>query len=46
MHHTPMTTVLAHIGGMPVEETAVGLGPLLLAMGGYCWAMVRSRIGR
>jgi hypothetical protein len=41
-----MTTVLAHIGGMPVEETAVGLGPLLLAMGGYFVAMVRSRLGR
>jgi hypothetical protein len=43
---TPMTTVFAHIGGMPVEETVVGLGPLLMAMGGYCWAMVRSRLGR
>ena len=41
-----MTTVFAHIGGMPVEESIAGLGPLLLATGGYVWAMVRSRIGR
>jgi len=31
---------------MPVEESLLGLGPMLLATGGYVWALVRSRFGR
>ena len=43
---TPMNIVFAHIGGMPVEEAVIGIGPVLLATGGYYLARLRARLGR
>ena len=39
-------TVLAHIAGMPVEETVASFGPILLLAGGGCVAAVRARLAR
>jgi uncharacterized membrane protein len=46
-------TPLAHIAGIPVEETALSFGPVLLASGGILglkvrerWTKVRRRRGR
>jgi hypothetical protein len=37
---------IAHVGGIPIEETLVSLGPALLAGLGVAWANLRSRLGR
>jgi hypothetical protein len=37
---------LAHIGGLPVEETFASLGPALLAAFGVAWANLRARRAR
>jgi hypothetical protein len=38
--------VIAHVGGIPIEETLASLGPALLAGLGVAWADLRSRLGR
>jgi hypothetical protein len=35
---------LAHIGGIPIEETIGPFGPALLAGLGVAWANVRARL--
>jgi hypothetical protein len=35
---------LAHMGGIPIEETIGSLGPALLAGLGLAWASVRARL--
>ena len=35
---------LAHMGGIPIEETIGPLGPALLAGLGIAWANVRARL--
>jgi hypothetical protein len=37
---------IAHVGGIPIEETLGSLGPALLAGLGMAWASLRSRLGR
>jgi hypothetical protein len=37
--------VFAHVAGMPIEETALGLAPVLLAVGGLTLQKLR-RLGR
>jgi hypothetical protein len=37
---------VAHVGGIPIEETLGSLGPALLACLGLAWANLRSRLGR
>jgi hypothetical protein len=37
---------IAHIGGIPIEETLGSLGPAVLAGLGVAWANLRSRLGR
>jgi hypothetical protein len=37
---------IAHVGGIPIEETLGYLGPALLAGLGVAWANLRSRLGR
>lgn len=39
-------TPLAHIAGIPVEETALAFGPVLLASGGIATLKVRERLER
>jgi len=39
-------TPLAHIAGIPVEETLLSFGPVLLAGGGIIAVKVRSWLGR
>ncbi|MBS1888277.1 MAG: hypothetical protein JSU06_13925 [Actinobacteria bacterium] len=39
-------TPFAHIAGIPVEETALGFGPMLLAAGGLVTLKMRERWGR
>ncbi len=39
-------TPLAHIAGIPVEETALAFGPVLLAGGGIATLKVRERLER
>jgi uncharacterized membrane protein len=41
-----MNVALAHIAGVPLEETLLAFGPALLASGGYFLAVIRSRLGR
>ncbi len=36
----------AHIAGMPIEETALSLGPVLAAGGGIASLKLRERFGR
>jgi hypothetical protein len=36
--------VLAHIAGIPVEETALSFGPVLLAAGGLVGLQIRERV--
>jgi hypothetical protein len=36
-------TPLAHIAGIPVEETALSFGPVLLTVGGIAMFRVRER---
>jgi uncharacterized membrane protein len=38
--------VLAHIGGIPVEETALSFGPVLFAGGGIATLKLRERLAR
>ena len=40
---TGMTLVIAHIGGIPVEETVAGFGPVVAVAGGCCIATLRAR---
>ena len=35
---------VAHIGGVPVEETLGSLGPALLVAFGVAWARLRARL--
>jgi hypothetical protein len=37
---------IAHIAGIPVEETALSFGPVLLAGGGIAAMKVRDRVAR
>jgi tRNA G37 N-methylase TrmD len=37
---------LGHIAGIPVEETALSFGPVLLAGGGIAALKVRDRVAR
>jgi hypothetical protein len=39
-------TPLAHIAGIPVEETALSFGPVLLTAGGIAMFRVRERWAR
>jgi uncharacterized membrane protein len=39
-------TPLAHIAGIPVEETALSFGPVLLAGGGIAALKVREALAR
>jgi hypothetical protein len=39
-------TPLAHIAGIPVEETALSFGPVLLAGGGIASLKLREWLGR
>jgi hypothetical protein len=39
-------TVLAHIAGIPVEETALSFGPVLVAGGGIATLKLRERLAR
>jgi uncharacterized membrane protein len=39
-------TGLAHIAGMPVEETVASFGPVLLVAGGGFVAALRARLAR
>jgi hypothetical protein len=36
--------VLAHIAGIPVEETALSFGPVLLVAGGAAGMQIRGRL--
>jgi hypothetical protein len=36
--------VLAHIAGIPVEETALSFGPVMLLAGGVASARIRERV--
>jgi uncharacterized membrane protein len=38
--------ILAHIAGMPIEETALSLGPVLAAGGGIATLKLRERLAR
>jgi hypothetical protein len=35
---------LAHVGGVPIEETVASLGPALLIAVGVAWANLRARL--
>jgi hypothetical protein len=35
---------IAHVGGIPVEETLASLGPPLLVAFGAAWAQLRARL--
>jgi hypothetical protein len=37
---------LAHVGGIPLEETLASLGPALLVGLGVAWAQLRARLRR
>jgi hypothetical protein len=41
-----MITPFAHIAGIPVEETALSFGPVLLAGGGIAALKVREALAR
>ncbi len=38
--------IVAHIAGIPVEETALSFGPVLAAGGGIAMLKVRERLAR
>lgn len=38
--------MLAHIAGIPVEETALSLGPIAAATGGIAGLKLRQWVGR
>ena len=35
---------LAHVGGLPIEETLGSVGPALLVALGVAWAKLRARV--
>jgi hypothetical protein len=37
---------LAHVAGLPIEETLASVGPVLLAGSGLVWANLRGRFAR
>jgi hypothetical protein len=37
---------IAHVGGIPIEETLGSFGPALLVAFGVAWADVRARLRR
>jgi hypothetical protein len=37
---------IAHVGGIPLEETLASLGPALLVAFGVAWANLRARLRR
>ena len=37
---------IAHVGGIPIEETLASLGPTLLVAFGVAWANLRARLRR
>jgi hypothetical protein len=37
---------IAHVGGIPIEETLASLGPALLVAFGVAWANLRARLRR
>ena len=37
---------VAHVGGIPIEETLASLGPALLVAFGVAWANLRARLRR
>jgi hypothetical protein len=39
-------TVIAHIGGIPVEETIASFAPVVAVASGCCVATVRARLRR
>lgn len=41
-----MSATLAHVGGLPIEETLGSLGPALLVGLGVAWANLRARLRR
>jgi hypothetical protein len=38
--------ILAHIAGIPIEETALSFGPVIAAGGGIATLMLRERFAR
>jgi hypothetical protein len=36
--------VIAHVGGLPIEETLGSFGPALLVVLGIAWAKLRARL--
>jgi hypothetical protein len=38
--------ILAHIAGMPIEETALSFGPVIVAGGGIATRRLRERLAR
>jgi hypothetical protein len=42
----PAMPVLAHIAGLPVEETVASFVPVLAVAGGCCVATLRARLRR
>jgi hypothetical protein len=42
---SPMT-VFAHVAGIPVEEALATLGPFAIVSGGWCLALLRSRLAK
>jgi hypothetical protein len=37
---------VAHVGGIPIDETLGSFGPALLVCLGVAWAKLRARLGR
>jgi len=37
---------IAHVGGIPIEETLASLGPALLVSFGVAWAKLHARLRR
>jgi hypothetical protein len=42
----PLAPVLAHIAGIPVEETVASFMPVVAVAGGCCVATLRARLRR
>ena len=42
----PVVPVLAHIAGLPVEETVASFAPVVAVAGGCCVATLRARLRR
>jgi len=45
-HVLPVMPVLAHIAGLPVEETMASFAPVVAVAGGCCVATLRARLRR